>query len=217
MIPLVCHGQNSKSIYRPYKNTADSIVSIYLGDEIFKQYVKLDSSKSEFLFLKRHWDNKAKFDEELDFKPNVFEFNYVLSHPGLVDESFTISFMLDSAKELMWGFNPVGLIDLTTNNTDLKIISKKDAVKISEKMNIKKPIDRFRVELGWRGMNGDYQKYKKTKDLRDMVKGKLVWRVLSNFREEPKAFDEEPYTEVFIIDALTGEYLSTEFHAIDWE
>lgn len=95
---IFCWGQIDKTIYRPYKDTADSIVSLYVGHDTFDKYVRLDSAQSEFLVLKNHWDNKAKFNGDLNFEPNVFEFSYLLTHPGLLGESFNITFMLDSSR-----------------------------------------------------------------------------------------------------------------------
>ncbi len=214
---ILCNGQIDKKIYGPYKVTADSIVSLYLGQETFDKFVRLDSGQSEFLVLRNHWDNKAKFKEDLNFNPNVFEFNYSLNHPALLGLSFRISFMLDSSRLLMTGFEPRGLINLTTTKEDFKIISKKQAIEICQKKKIKNPINEFKVELGWYEDEGDYQEFERTKDLRDIVKGRIVWNVESKFREKPKAYDEKPYAEIFIIDAFTGEYLATESPYIDWD
>ena len=90
---ILCNGQIDRKIYGPYKIKADSIVSLYVGQDTFDKYIKLDSGQSEFLVLKNHWDNKTKFNESLDFNPNVFEFNYSVNHPALLGESFNISFM----------------------------------------------------------------------------------------------------------------------------
>lgn len=184
---------------------------------MFDRYVRLDSGQSEFLVLRNHWNNKAKFKENLSFNPNVFEFNYSLNHPGLLGQSFTISFMLDSSRQLMTGFEPRGLINLTTTKDNFRIISKKQAIEICQAKKIKKPIKEFKVDLGWHEEEGDYQKFDRTKDLRDIVKGRIVWRVESKFRDEPKAYDENPYAEIFIIDAFTGQYLATESPYIDWD
>lgn len=116
----------------------------------------------------------------------------------------------------MTGFIPKGLINLI-GTKDFKIISRDQAILICNKEKIKKPGKEFKMELGWYEEDGDYEKYKLTRDLRDIVKGKVVWRVESKFREIPTAPDEKPYAEIFVIDALTGQHLATEFSFIDWD
>jgi hypothetical protein len=124
--------------------------------------------------------------------------------------------VIDSSRRLLTGFEPKGLMNLT-GTKNFKIISKHQAITICNSKNIKKPIKEFEVELGWHSEEGDYEKYERTKDLRDIVIGKIVWKVKSKFREVPTAPDEEPYSEIFIIDALTGQYLTTESLFIDWD
>jgi hypothetical protein len=212
----LCFAQVDKSIYQPYKNTADSIVSLYFGRDVFDKFIRLDSGQSEFLLLNIHWDNKSTFDKLLSFKPNVFEFHYSLNHPGLSGYPFNISFMLDSSRQLMTGFMPSGLINLSETK-DFRIISEKQAIEICLNKKIKKPIKEFTTELGWHKEEGDYKNYQQTRDLRDIVTGKIVWRIESKFREVPTAYDEQPYSEIFIIDAVTGHHLTTESHYLDWD
>jgi hypothetical protein len=66
--------------------------------------------------------------------------------------------------------------------------------------------------LGWQEHDAslaDYKKFRETKDIKDIVKGRIVWRVKSNFRttENP---DEKPYSETFVIDAITGDVIGVE-------
>ena len=215
LIPLISRGQIDKTIYNPYFKTADSIITLYYGQTKFDKFIKLDSSKGEFLVLHSFWDNRAYFDKPLDFKPNVFQFQYLFTHPKLFNDTFTISFLLDSSRQLMTGFNPSGLFNCATTKT-LNFITKDSALSIAKKAKIKKPIKNYEIEIGWEETKGNFQTFKKTNDIRDLVNGRIVWRVKSEFRKAPE-MDEKSYAQVYIIDALTGRILSEELPYIDWD
>jgi hypothetical protein len=208
-------AQINKSIYKPYFTKADSIVTLFYGDKNFGKYIKLDSSKSEYLVLHSFWDNRANFNESLHFLPNVFQFQYLFVHSKLAKDTFIISFLIDSTGQVMTGFNPTGLFDCATYQS-FNFISKDSALKIAKRLKIKNPIKKYEVVLGWEKIKGDYQKYKQTGDIRSILKGRIVWRIKSEYRKPPHK-DEKAYAEIFVIDALNGKLLSKEFPFIDWD
>jgi hypothetical protein len=204
-----------KAAYADYFDAADSIVTLYYGEVNKAKYLKLDSSKSEFLVLHNHWDNRAKFSEPLTFKPNVFQFRYHFNHPALAKDSFTVTFLLDSSREVMTGFFPHGLFN-SASVSEYHFISKQEALKIAKQLKIKKPLKEYEIKVGWEASKGDFKKYRQTKDLRDVVDGKIVWKIKSEYRK-PKEGDERPYAEIFVIDAMNGKLLSKEFPYLDWD
>ena len=74
----------------------------------------------------------------------------------------------------------------------------------------------YEIEIGWEVTKGNFQTFKKTNDIRDLVNGRIVWRVKSEFRKAPE-MDEKPYAQIYIIDALTGRILSEELPYTDWD
>lgn len=215
LLPTLGFTQIDKAVYKPYFDKADSVVKLYYGNSHFDKFIKLDSSKSEFLVLHNHFENRSKFSKPLNFQPNVFQFQYLFIHPNLLNDTFVISFLIDSFRQVMTGFNPTGLFD-GSGYENFNFISKDSALKIAKRATIKKPLKNYEIELGWEDIEGDYKKYKQTYDIREIVKGRIVWRIKSEYRKVPE-MDEKPYAEIFIIDALNGKLLSKEFPYIDWE
>jgi hypothetical protein len=207
--------QINKSIYKAHFNKADSIVKLFYGYTNFNKYIKLDSSKSEFLVLHSSWDKRANFNQSLSFLPNVFQFQYSFVHSKLAKYTFIISFLIDSTGQVMTGFIPTGLFDCATYSS-FNFISKDSALKIAKRLKIKNPIKKYEAVLGWEQIKGDYQKYKQTGDIRSILKGRIVWRIKSEYRKPPHK-DEKAYAEIFVIDALNGKLLSKEFPFIDWD
>lgn len=214
LLPIFTIGQFDKAVYRPYLMTADSIVKLYYGKTKFDNYIKLDSSKSEFLELHSFWDNRVYFDKPLNFKPNIFQFQYLFIHPKFYGDTFVISFLLDTNRNLRTGFNPTGLFDCS-NKERLDFITRDSALSIAKREKIKPPLTNFEIQIGWESVEGDFQTYKKTNDLRDLVNGRIVWRIKSVFRKAPED-DEDPYAQIFVIDALTGKIISEELPFFEW-
>jgi len=210
-------SQTEKSIYASYKATADSIVKLYYGDK-FLQYISFDSSSSYYMTLKTGGGGTlTKFTETLDFEPEMFVFHYYFKHPSFHDDTLNVKFYVDRNHKIMAGFLPEGLYDMK-GKTDVQIISKDKALDIAKKVKVKKPQKNYEIEFGWyehEATSEDYKKFNQTKDIKQIVKGRIVWKVTSKFRDVPE-WDEKPYAQTFIIDAVTGEVISVEQAFIDW-
>ena len=213
----VGQSQTDKSVYACYKTTADSIVKLYYGENLL-QYITFDSSSSFYRTLKTPGGGTlTKFTETLDFEPEMFVFHYYFKHPSFQGDTLNIKFYVDKSHRIMAGFSPEGLYDMK-GKTDLQIISKNKALEIAKKAKIKKPQKDYIIEFGWyehEATNEDYKKFNQTKDVKQIVKGRIVWKVTSKFRDAPE-WDEKPYAQTFIIDAVTGEVLGVEQAFIDW-
>ena len=204
-------SQTNNSIYWQYRITADSIVKHYYGDTI-SLFITLDSNASFYRTLKTGGGGTmTKFTQPLNFEPEMFSFHYYLKHPLFQGDTLNIKFYINKAHRLMEGFLPEGLFDME-GQKNLKIISKSEALAIAKKSKIKKPLEKYEIELGWQehdpGLE-DYKKFRETKDIKDIVKGRIVWRVKSHFRST-KNPDEKPYSETFVIDAITGDVIGIE-------
>ena len=210
-------SQTDKSVYASYRTTADSIVKHYYGDT-FLRFITLDSNASYYRTLKTGGGGTiTKFTQPLNFEPEMFAFHYYFKHPSFNGDTLNIKFYVDKNHRIMEGFLPEGLFDMK-GQKELKIISKAQALTISKKSKIKKPLDKYEIELGWFAYDANSENYKKfnqTKDIKDIVKGRIVWRVKSQFRiaKDP---DEEPYSETFLIDAITGKIIGVEHDKYDW-
>jgi hypothetical protein len=210
-------SQTDKSIYASYKMTADSIVNLYFGENLL-QYINFDSSSSYYRTSKTSGGGTLiKFTEALNFEPEMFVFRYYFKHPSFQGNTLNVKFYVDRNHKIMAGFLPEGLYDMK-GKTDLQIISKDKALDIAKKAKIKKPLKNYEVEFGWNeqeATNEDYKKFNQSKDLKQIVKGRIVWKVTSKFRDAPE-WDEKPYAQTFIIDAVTGKVIGVEQAFIDW-
>lgn len=209
--------QTDKTVYSSYKTTADSIVKLYYGDNLL-QYISFDSSKSYYRTLKTPGGGTlTKFTEILDFEPEMFVFHYCFKHPSFQGDTLNIKFYVDKSHRIMAGFLPEGLYDMK-GKTEWQIISKNKALEIAKKAKIKKPQKDYEIEFGWyehEATTEDYKRFNQTKDIKQIVKGRIVWKVTSKFRNAPE-WDEKPYAQTFIIDAMTGEVIGAEQAFIDW-
>jgi hypothetical protein len=213
----VGQSQTNKTFYNSYKTTADSIVKLYFGDSLLR-YIDFDSTSSYYRTLKIGGGRTfVKFTETLDFEPEMFAFHYYLKHPGFHGDTLSINFYVDRNHRIMEGFLPKGLYDMK-GKTSLYIISKDKALEVARKAKIKRPQKNYKIEFGWyeqEATTEDYTKFKQTNDIRQIVKGRIVWKVTSKFRDAPE-WDEKPYAQTFIIDAITGEVIAVEQAFIDW-
>jgi hypothetical protein len=217
LFPAVGLCQVDKSSYASYKTTADSIVKLYYGNQLLK-YISFDSTESYYRTLKTGGGGTlTKFTETLSFEPEMFVFHYYFKHPSFQGDTLNIKFYVDKNHRIMEGFLPEGLYDMK-GKTDLQVISKNEALEIAKKAKIKKPQKNYVIEFGWyehEATNDDYKKFNQTKNIKQIVKGRIVWKVTSKFRDAPE-WDEKPYAQTFIIDAVTGEVISVEQAFIDW-
>jgi hypothetical protein len=197
--------QINKSNYSSYRTTADSIVRVYYGDKLM-QFITLDSNRSYYRTLKINSSSAiVSLTERLEFEPEMFAFHYYFEYPSFKGDTLNIKFYIDKNHRIMEGFLPVGLFDMA-GLKELKIISKAKALDIAKKSKIKKPLIKYEIELGWAEQDAnseDYKKYSQTKNIKDIVKGRIVWRVKSHFRDA-NVSGEKPYSEIFLIDAITG-------------
>jgi hypothetical protein len=209
--------QANKTLYSSYKATADSIIKLYYGDNLL-QYISFDSSKSYYRTLKTPGaGTSTAFTEALDFEPEMFRFHYYFKHPAFQGDTLNIKFYVDQSHRIMQGFLPEGLYDMK-GKTELQIIPKSKAMEIAKKAKIKEPQEGYVIEFGWhehKATNEDYIKFKQTKDIKQIVKSRIVWKVTSKFRDPPRG-DEKPYVQAFIIDAVTGELLGVENISFSW-
>jgi hypothetical protein len=147
----------------------------------------------------------------------MFAFRYYFKHPSFNGDTLNIKFYVDRNHRIMAGFLPEGLYDIK-GKMNLQIISKDEAIVIAKKAKIKKPQKDYETEFGWyeqEATTEDYKRFNETKDIKQIVKGRIVWKVTSKFREAPE-WDEKPYAQTFIIDAVTGEVIGVEQAFIDW-
>lgn len=217
VVPEVALCQTDKSSYSTYKTTADSILKLYYGNQLLK-YIHFDSTESFYRTLKTGGGGTlTKFTEKLNFEPEMFVFHYNFKHPSFQGDTLNIQFYVDKSHRIMEGFLPEGLYHMK-GKTDLHVISKHKALEIAKKAKIKKPQKGYEIEFGWYEQDAtreDYKKFNRTKDIKQIVKGRIVWKVTSKFRDVPEG-DEKPYAETFIIDAVTGEVISVEQAFINW-
>ncbi|MGZ3888228.1 MAG: hypothetical protein ACXVBP_12405 [Flavisolibacter sp.] len=209
--------QVDKSSYSSYKTTADSIVKLYYGNQLLK-YISFDSTESYYRTLKTGGGGTlTRFTETLSFEPEMFVFQYYFKHPSFRGDTLNIKFYVDKSHRIMEGFLPEGLYDMK-GKTELQVISKNKALEIAKKAKIKNPQKDYVIEFGWyehEATNDDYKKFNQTKNIKQIVKGRIVWKVTSKFRDALE-WDEKPYSQTFIIDAVTGEVIGIEQAFIDW-
>jgi hypothetical protein len=210
-------SQFDKSIYSSYKATADSIVQLYYSDR-FSQFIIIDSTTSYYRTLKTGGGGTmTELVQPLKFEPEMFAFHYYFKCPCFNGDTLNIKFYIDKNHRIMEGFSPEGLFDMK-NQTELNIISKDRALEIAKKEKIKKPLSMYEIEFGWHEQEvttDDYKKFNQTNDIKNIVKGRIVWLIKSKFRVAPVG-DEKPYAETFLIDAITGVIIGIVHDTIIW-
>jgi hypothetical protein len=192
-------------------------VRLYYGVDQF-QFISFDSSKSYYRTLKTGGGGTmTKFIEPLDFEPEMFIFRYYFIHPTFNGDTLNIEFYIDKSHRIMQGFLPEGLFDLA-GQKELKGLTRQQALEVAKKAEIKEPLNRYEIELGWyelKATDEDYKSFKQSKNIKTIVKGRIVWKVTSTYRKAPE-WDEKPYSETYLVDALTGEILAVEQAFTDW-
>jgi hypothetical protein len=172
-----------------HQDTADSIITYFLGEEIFQRYVKIDTRKSKTI------------------KHNAHFFQYNFRHPKFSGETFVIAFTLDSAGQFVPGGETRGLIRIPSTN-DSAWITRQQALDICRGRGHR--IKKRSIELEWDSTNVSYQSFQKTNDYRDLVPGDIVWKV-----DGKVLFRGDRYAGSFEVNVLTGS-LARRF-AIPWD
>ncbi|AHF17949.1 hypothetical protein [Niabella soli] len=207
----------NKKAYDRYSVIADSIVRLYYMDAMLP-FISKDSARSYYRTLKTPGGGtSSEFDKPLSFEPEMFCFRYYFKHPSFKGDSVEIKFYIHKNGTLMSGFVPEGLFDMRGIERFEAITSYK-ALEIAQQLKIKRPLNHYEVSLGWyeaRISNEEFKKYELSNDLRDFVKGRIVWLVKSEYKI-PKEGDETPNIETYLIDVLTGKVLQVWEHAVDW-
>lgn len=206
-----------KTEYIHYGVIADSIIELYYGKDMLP-YITKDSAHSHYRTLKAPGGGiTSSFEDALRFEPEMFSFRYFFRHPSFKGDSLKINFYIHQNGTLMVGFIPTGLFDMREIMA-FQAISSQNALEIAKRSKIKKPLKNYTIELGWAEVTASaeqYKKYQQSKDLRDFVKGRIVWMVKSTFKI-PKEWDETPNAETYLIDVLTGEVIQVWQDAVDW-
>ncbi|MGC4231485.1 MAG: hypothetical protein QM594_00605 [Niabella sp.] len=206
-----------RSNYAHYAITADSIIELYYGKDMLP-YITKDSTHSYYRTLKAPGGGiMCSFRDTLRFEPEMFSFRYYFRHPSFKGDSLKINFYIHQNGTLMAGFIPTGLFDMR-GILAFSAISSQKALEIAKRSKIKKPLKNYTIELGWAEVtvsDEEYKVYQQSKDLRDFVKGRIVWMVKSTFKI-PKEWDETPNAETFLIDVLTGKVIQVWQDTVDW-
>lgn len=205
--PILSEGQINRSIYSPYKEKADSIIILFLGQNVLEKYVRLDSGKSQYQVKELIGIRKASFKSRLEFIPDSFEFHYTFTHPRLSGETFKIIFTLDSSGMFIVNNETYGLIN-TLDLEESKIISKEQALDISK--SEAEIIKKNSIALVWYKDTVDFERFKQSRDLADIWTGRIVWKIDGKVRFRGKLYEGALY-----IDALNGQV--TRAFAVPWD
>jgi hypothetical protein len=194
--------QNPEQIQ--YQEKADSIVSFFLGSEIFQRYVKLDLNKSEY----RSSENVRKndFTTRPTFIPDSFFFHYNFRHPKFSGETFVITFTLDSAGQFIPGKSTRGIIRIESD--DATWTTGRQAIAISK--DVGKNVKKRTLRLVWESTGFSYDAFLKSKDLRDIWPGDIVWHV-----DGKELFRGHTYSGTFEVAVQTGRVVKR--FAIPWD
>ena len=187
-LPLAVSAQKSSDLY-PHQNYADSIVAFFMSEEIFEQYVQLDTKKSRSV------------------KSNAHFYHYNFRHPKFSGETFIVAFILDSAGQFVPGEETQGLIHIPSAN-DSAWITGRQALNICRGRGHR--IKKRSLRLEWDSTNVSYQTFRKTNDFRDIVPGDLVWKV-----DGKVIFRGDRYAGTFEVNVLTGNVVRR--FAIPWD
>jgi hypothetical protein len=188
LVPLTGLTQNSVDAY-PYHDNADRIVAFFIGDEVFRQFVKLDTKKSK------------------NITHNAFFFQYNFRHPKFSGETFVIAFTLDSAGQFVPGEETRGLVRILSPN-DSAWVTGRQALSICRGRGHR--TKKRSLRLGWDQTDVSYQLFQKTNDFRDIVPGDMVWKV-----DGEVLFRGDRYSGTFEVNVLNGT-LARRF-AIPWD
>jgi len=187
-LPMLLLAEQQPPRYA-HQDTADNIVAYFLGEEIFQQYVKLNTKKSKLI------------------KPNAHFYQYDFRHPKFSGETFVITFTLDSAGQFLPGEETRGLIRIPSPK-DSAWITRRQALSICQGRGHRVKKRSFRIE--WDPTNVSYQTFQKTNDFRDIIPGNIVWKV-----DGEVTFRGDRYSGTFEVNVLTGN-LARRF-AIPWD
>src|SRR5688572_9233946 len=150
LLPAAALGQNIKS---DHQANADSLVTYFLGKEIFRQYVQLDAKRSQA-------------------RSNSFLFQYNLRHPKFSGKTHVIKFALDATGQFIPNEEAHGLINIASL-PDSSWFTGQQALNTckdeSERLKTKS------LRLLWDPVNVSYDTFQKTHDYRDITPGDLFW------------------------------------------
>jgi len=186
LLPLPLFAQKPTASQR-YK--ADSVVDFFLGDGVFQRYVKLDTKETK------------------QPTANSTFFTYNFRHPKFSGETFVIAFTLDSAGKFVPGEETHGLISIVSPN-DSTWITAKQAVAICRDQA--RRIKKRSLRLVWDSTSVSYDTFKLTHDYRDIVPGRIVWKI-----DGVVLFRGDRYSGTFDVDLFTGR-VARRF-AIPWD
>ena len=186
LLPLTLFAQKQTDSQR-YK--ADSVVAFFLGDEVFQRYVELYKKET------KHAAANSTF------------FKYNFRHPTFSGETFVIAFTVDSAGQFVPGEETHGVVNITSPNDSTWITAKK-AVAICR--DEARRINKSSLRLVWDSTPVSYDTFKLTHDYRDIVPGRIVWRI-----DGEVLFRGDRYRGTFDVDIFTGR-VARRF-AIPWD
>ena len=186
LLPLTLFAQKPTD---PQRYKADSIVTFFLGDQVFQQYVKLDTKET-----KRATANST-----------FFKYNF--RHPKFSGETFVIAFTLGSTGQFVPGEETRGLVSIDSPN-DSTWITGQQAVAIC--LDQARRINKRSLRLVWDSTPVSYETFNLTHDYRDIVPGRIVWRI-----DGEVLFRGDRYRGMFDVDLMTGR-VARRF-AIPWD
>ena len=188
LLPMLLLAEQQPPRYA-HQDIADSIITYFLGEEIFQRYVKLNTKKSKLI------------------KPNAQFYQYDFRHPKFSGETFVIAFTLDSTGQFLPGEETRGLIRISSPN-DSAWVTRRQAFDICGGRGHR--IKKSSLRLAWDPTNVSYQAFQKTNDFRDIVAGNIVWKI-----DGKVLFRGDRYSGTFEVNVLTGS-LARRF-AIPWD
>jgi hypothetical protein len=176
LLPLTALAQHSVDPF-PHRDSAERIVTFFVGHEVFQRYVTLDTKRSRHL------------------SPNAFLYHYNFSHPNFSGETFDIAFTLDSAGQFVRGERTNGLFRIPSTADSTWITARQALGICRDEGRIKKRS----LRLVWDATDVSYDVFQQTHNFRDIVPGRLVWKV-----DGEVLFRGERYAGTFEVNVFNG-------------
>lgn len=158
----------------PSMQKADSIVAFFLGDEIFKRYVKENRISS----------------------PGTLRFRYEFKHPEFSPESVPLLITFDPSGIVVADKMMFQLFRIEQPN-DSTWITAKQALNICREQA--RRIKKRSLRLALDSSNVSFENFERTHNFRDIVPGELVWKV-----DGEVIFRGEKYSGTFDVNVFTG-------------
>lgn len=160
----------------------------YIPVDVLEKAHAVVASKTGLEFFKNH----IRLNQELTVRrPNMYEFHYILTYPGLINYPQKITFMTDTLGNLLSNFAVTGIPDCSSDPVLCEIkVNDSSALEIARKSGMGEGVREPRIELIW---NPEYNRH--------------VWEIYSyeqysqgsqGFRGKGKLFRIDPYSGIVL-------------------